>query len=155
MTTDRRRGDSRQTWRLAASGALPVVDLAPFFTEDGKGGIAGATEAVRQACQTHGFFRAVNHGVPVELMARALDLSAAFFALPDEEKAKIRPAQGSKVPVPAGYGRQPAHSADKNEYLVVFDPKLGLNAYPAEPAGFRSVFECKIASSLLTSCAVE
>jgi isopenicillin N synthase-like dioxygenase len=142
---------------MAASSALPVVDLAPFFTEDGKGGTAGATEAVRQACQTHGFFRAVNHGVPVELMARALELSAAFFALPDEEKAKVRPAEGSKAPrsLPAGYGRQPAHSADKNEYLVVFDPKLGLNAYPAEPAGFRSVFECKIASSLLTSCAVD
>ena len=124
---------------MAASGALPVVDLAPFFTKDGKGGIAGATEAVRQACQTHGFFRAVNHGVPVDLMARALELSAAFFALPDEEKAKVRAAQGSKVPVPAGYGRQPAHVADKNEYLVVFDPKLGLSAYPAEPDGFRSV----------------
>ena len=142
---------------MAASGALPVVDLAPFFTDDGHdGGVsrASATEAVRQACRTHGFFRAVNHGVPAHLMARALELSAAFFALPDEEKTKVRAAQGSKV-VPAGYGRQPAHVADKNEYLVVFDPKLGLNAYPAEPAGFRSVFECKIASSLLTSCAVE
>jgi len=123
---------------MAASGALPVVDLAPFFTEDVKGGTAGATEAVRQACQTHGFFRAVNHGVPVDLMARALELSAAFFALPDEEKTKVRAAQGSKV-VPAGYGRQPAHVADKNEYLVVFYPKLGLNAYPDEPSGFRSV----------------
>ncbi|XP_066346088.1 flavanone 3-dioxygenase 2-like [Miscanthus floridulus] len=126
---------------MAASDALPVVDLAPFFTEDVKGGTAGATEAVRQACQTHGFFRAVNHGVPVDLMARALELSAAFFALPDEEKAKVRAAQGSKVPVPAGYGRQPAHVADKNEYLVVFDPKLGLSAYPAEPDGFRETVE--------------
>jgi isopenicillin N synthase-like dioxygenase len=124
---------------MAASGELPVVDLAPFFTEDGKGCIAGASEAVLQACQTHGFFSVVNHRVPVELMARALELSAAFFALPDEEKAKVRAAEGSKVPLPGGYGRQPAHVADKNEYLVVFDPKLGLNAYPAGPAGFRSV----------------
>ncbi|KAL6651930.1 hypothetical protein ACP70R_010855 [Stipagrostis hirtigluma subsp. patula] len=125
---------------MAASGALPVVDLAPFFAGD-EGGIARATEAVRDACRTHGFFRAINHGVPAELMARALELSATFFALPDEEKAKSRPAEGSKAPLPAGYARQPANSADKNEYVLVFDPKLGFNVYPAEPAGFREVVE--------------
>ncbi|VAH53333.1 unnamed protein product [Triticum turgidum subsp. durum] len=70
-------------------------------------------------------------------MARALDLSAAFFALPDEEKAKVRPAEGASAsPLPVGYARQPAHSADKNEYLLLFNPKLGLNHYPAQPAGF-------------------
>ncbi|GJN26255.1 hypothetical protein PR202_gb14173 [Eleusine coracana subsp. coracana] len=122
-------------------GALPVVDLTPFFTGD-EGGIARATEAVREACRTHGFFRAVNHGVPPELMARALELSAAFFALPDEEKIKVRPAEGAKAPpLPAGYARQPAHSADKNEYVLLFDPKLGFNVYPAEPAGFRDAVE--------------
>ncbi|KAJ1273109.1 hypothetical protein BS78_06G255400 [Paspalum vaginatum] len=126
---------------MATSGALPVVDLAPFFAGDDADGVARATEAVRQACRTHGFFRAVNHGVPAQLMARALELSAAFFALPDEEKAKVRPAEGSKAPLPAGYARQPAHSADKNEYVLLFDPKLGFNVYPAEPAGFRKVLE--------------
>ncbi|CAN6236422.1 unnamed protein product [Urochloa humidicola] len=126
---------------MAASGALPVVDLAPFLTGGDEGGIARATEAVREACRTRGFFRAVNHGVPAELLSRALELSAAFFALPDEEKVKVRPAVGSKAPLPAGYGRQPAHSTDKNEYLVVFDPKLGFNVYPAELAGFRQTVE--------------
>uniref|UniRef100_M8CDG8 Hyoscyamine 6-dioxygenase n=1 Tax=Aegilops tauschii TaxID=37682 RepID=M8CDG8_AEGTA len=91
---------------MAASngGALPVVDLAPFFAvgdADDAGARARATEAVREACQATGFFRAVNHGVPHELMARALDLSAAFFALPDEEKAKVRPAEGASAsPLP-------------------------------------------------------
>ena len=94
----------------ASSGALPVVDLAPFFTEDDSGGAARATAAVRKACRTHGFFRAVNHGVPAELLARALDLSAAFFALPDDEKARTRPAEGTVAPLPAGYARQPACS---------------------------------------------
>ena len=81
---------------MAASDALPVVDLAPFFTEDVKGGTAGATEAVRQACQTHGFFRAVNHGVPVDLMARALELSAAFFALPDRRRPRSGRPRGPR-----------------------------------------------------------
>jgi isopenicillin N synthase-like dioxygenase len=141
---------------MSDSGALPVVDLSPFFAQDDAGGgVARATEAVREACRTHGFFRAVNHGVPADLMARALQLSAAFFALPDEEKAKVRPAEGSDAPLPAGYARQPAHSADKNEYVLVFDPKLGFNVYPAEPAGFRSVVEIQYKFAQLLNCSSE
>ncbi|KAK1685825.1 hypothetical protein QYE76_046673 [Lolium multiflorum] len=129
----------------SSDGALPVVDLAPFFLA-GVGDVDAArarvTEAVREACMSTGFFRVVNHGLPTELMARALELSAAFFALPDEEKAKVRLAEGSSsAPLPAGYARQPAHSADKNEYLLVFNPELWLNVYPAEPAGFRNALE--------------
>uniref|UniRef100_A0A0E0DJ21 Fe2OG dioxygenase domain-containing protein n=1 Tax=Oryza meridionalis TaxID=40149 RepID=A0A0E0DJ21_9ORYZ len=114
------------------AGALPVVDLAPFLATVGdEGGVAraSATGAVREACREYGFFRAVNHGVLAEPMARALELLAAFFALPDEEKAKARPVEGSVAPLPAGYARQPAHSADKNEYLLAFDPQLGFNLY--------------------------
>ncbi|CAM0901950.1 unnamed protein product [Alopecurus aequalis] len=130
----------------SGGGALPVVDLAPVLFAAGKVDAAArarATEAVREACVATGFFRVVNHGVPRELMASALKLSAAFFALSDEEKAKVRPAEGlSSAPLPAGYARQPAHSADKNEYLLVFSPKLLLNLqYPAEPAGFRDALE--------------
>ena len=47
---------------MAAGGAFPVVDLAPFFTEDDSGGRAHATEAVLEACRTHGCFSVVNHG---------------------------------------------------------------------------------------------
>ncbi|PVH35935.1 hypothetical protein PAHAL_7G311900 [Panicum hallii] len=128
---------------MAAGGALPMVDLAPFFNEDdgGRGGVVRAIEAVREACRTHGFFPAVNHGVQAEVMSRALELSAAFFALPDDEKARARPAEGTVAPLPAGYARQPTHSADKHEYVLVFDPKLGFNEYPAEPAGFREAVE--------------
>ncbi|KAF8660192.1 hypothetical protein HU200_057757 [Digitaria exilis] len=110
--------------------ALPVVDLAPFLAGDDKAGAAHATatEAMREACRSHGFFRAINHG-------------AAFFALPDEDKAKARPADGSEAPLPVGYARQPTHSADKNEYVLAFDPKLGFNVYPAQPAAFRSAVE--------------
>ncbi|KAK1685827.1 hypothetical protein QYE76_046675 [Lolium multiflorum] len=128
------------------SSTIPTVDLAPFFVDDKKDGVARAraTEVVREACQSSGFFRVVNHGVPRELMARALELQALFFALPDEEKAKVRPAEGTtSPPFPAGHARQPTHSVDKNELLLVLHPKLWLNLYPAEPAGFReALVEC-------------
>jgi isopenicillin N synthase-like dioxygenase len=126
---------------MAASNGstIPTVDLAPFFVDDDEDGVSRATEVVREACQSSGFFRVVNHGVPRELMARALELQALFFALPDEEKAKVRPAEGTtSPPFPAGHARQPTHSIDKNELLLVLLPKLWLNLYPAEPAGFRS-----------------
>uniref|UniRef100_A0ACD5UEX5 Uncharacterized protein n=1 Tax=Avena sativa TaxID=4498 RepID=A0ACD5UEX5_AVESA len=120
---------------------LPVVDLAPFFVDEGDVARGRATEAVREACLSSGFFHVVNHGVPRELMARALELQASFFALPDEEKAKVRPAEGT--PFPSGHARQPVGSVDKNELLLVLHPKLWLNLYPEEPAGFREALaEC-------------
>ncbi|CAD6341870.1 unnamed protein product [Miscanthus lutarioriparius] len=126
---------------MVTSGALPVVDLAPFFTGDASG-MARATEAMREACRTLGFFRAVNHGVPAELMASALEVSASFFALPDEEKAKVRPAEGSQAPLAAGYGLHPAHLVDRYEYVRVCHPRHELNLYfPDEPAGFREAME--------------
>ncbi|KAG2569219.1 gibberellin 20 oxidase 5-like [Panicum virgatum] len=112
---------------MAAGGAFPVVDLAPFFTEDDSGGRAHATEAVLEACRTHGCFSVVNHGPS---SWRALELSAAFFALPVDEKVRARQAEGTVAPVPAGYAPQPAHSADKLETILMFDPKLGFNEYP-------------------------
>lgn len=42
-------------WQIDFSDSIPVVDLASFFTDDGKGGIAGATDGPRpcaRACQT-------------------------------------------------------------------------------------------------------
>ncbi|XP_073007672.1 flavonol synthase/flavanone 3-hydroxylase-like [Typha latifolia] len=127
---------------------IPVVDLSPFLQGDGDGdgdgdrdGINLAKETIGQACKTHGFFRIVNHGVPTELMVRALNLSKAFFSLPDEEKLKSKPIPGSKAPLPAGYCKQPENSADKNEYLMVFSPELGFNLYPNDPAEFRATLE--------------
>ncbi|KAK3165188.1 hypothetical protein QOZ80_1AG0030050 [Eleusine coracana subsp. coracana] len=123
------------------SGLLPVVDLAPFFTGD-ESGMARATEAMREACRTLGFFRAVNHGVPTELMARALELSAKFFALPDEEKVKVRPVERSQAPLVAGYGLHPPHLVDRYEYVRTCHPRHELNLYyPTEPAGFREANE--------------
>ncbi|KAM0929329.1 hypothetical protein ACQ4PT_001701 [Festuca glaucescens] len=127
---------------MAASNGstLPTVDLAPFFVDDDEDGVARAraTELVREACQSSGFFRVVNHGVPRELMARALELQALFFALPDEEKAKVRPTEGTtSPPFPAGHARQPTHSVDKNELLLVLHPELWLNLHGPRTHGRR------------------
>lgn len=114
---------------------IPTVDLSPFFTSGDNEGKKNAKNLIHQACSTYGFFQVVNHGVPIELMTRAMEVSKTFFEFPDEEKLKSSPASGS--PIPAGYNKQPEHLADNNEYLMMFPPKSTCNVLPANPSDFK------------------
>ncbi|KAF8408089.1 hypothetical protein HHK36_007230 [Tetracentron sinense] len=119
--------------------SIPTVDLSPFFNEGLEDDKKKAIEIIAKACSDYGFFQVVNHGLPLSLMTRALELSKTFFEYPIEEKLKSSP--GSGAPLPAGYNRQPEHSADKNEYLLVFPPGSSFNVYPNNPPQFREVLE--------------
>ncbi|KZV23322.1 hypothetical protein F511_02223 [Dorcoceras hygrometricum] len=109
--------------------AIPTADLSPFFTDGDEDGKNKAKRIIKDACSEYGFFQIVNHGVPVDLMSRAMELSKKFFASGDDEKAKCRPS-GSAAPLPVGYSKQPEISADKNEYLLMYPPHSGLNVLP-------------------------
>lgn len=113
----------------------PTVDLSVFLKDGEEEEKKRAKEIISHACSEYGFFQAVNHGVSLELMSRAMELTKTFFALPEEEKIKYRPRSGA--PVPAGYGKQPAHSSDKNEYLLMLPPQSSFNVLPNDPPGFR------------------
>ncbi|KAL0416538.1 UNVERIFIED_CONTAM: hypothetical protein Slati_3485700 [Sesamum latifolium] len=120
--------------------AIPTVDLSPFFTnggddEDEKKKKA-AVDIIKQACSEYGFFQVVNHNVPLDLMSRGMQLSMTFFAFPAEEKLKCSPR--AAAPLPAGYSKQPDRSPDKNEYLLMFQPRSGFNVLPSDPPDFRS-----------------
>ncbi|KAL2340779.1 hypothetical protein Fmac_008719 [Flemingia macrophylla] len=77
-------------------------------------------EVITQACSEYGSFQLVNHGISLDLIKEAMELSRTFFDYSDEEKNKGSPS--SDATLPAGYNRQPLHSSDKNEYLLVFPP---------------------------------
>lgn len=77
--------------------------------------------------------------MPTDLMNKALQLSKVFFQYPDEEKLKLSPRSGALLP--AGYNKQPDHSPDKTEYLLVFPPGSNFNVYPENPPELRSVIE--------------
>lgn len=117
--------------------SIPTVDLSPFFNEGDEDGKKEAKQIIFQACSDYGFFQVVNHGVPLSLMSRALELSKTFFEYPREEKLKSSP--GLRAPLPAGYSRQPEHSADKNEYFLMFPPGSSFNVYPSNPPEFRLI----------------
>ncbi|XAR50063.1 Flavonol synthase [Bertholletia excelsa] len=122
-----------------SSAAIPTVDLSPFFSEGDGEGQKRVRDMIGRACSEYGFFQIVNHGVPAQLMNQALELSKTFFSQPSEEKLKSSP--GSEAPLPAGYSKQPDHSPDKNEYLLMFPPGSTFNVLPTNPPKFREVLE--------------
>lgn len=69
---------------------LPLIDLSQ---PDSK------TQLVK-ACEEFGFFKVINHGVPIEFMAQLESEALRFFSLPLSDKAKAGP------PDPFGYGNK-------------------------------------------------
>ncbi|KAL3748431.1 hypothetical protein ACJRO7_009639 [Eucalyptus globulus] len=123
------------------SSSISTVDLSPFFNEEGnEHGKKEAIETITKACSEHGFFNIMNHGIPTDLMNKALQLSKTFFQYPPEEKLKLSPAPGD-CQIPVGYNIQPDHSVDKNEYFLVFQPGSSMNVYPENLPELRSVME--------------
>jgi isopenicillin N synthase-like dioxygenase len=66
---------------------LPVVDL----------GAADAAKAIGSACRAHGFFYVSGHGVDPAVARRLDETSRAFFALPDEVKARWAMKHGGRA----------------------------------------------------------
>uniref|UniRef100_A0A0D9WVY9 Fe2OG dioxygenase domain-containing protein n=1 Tax=Leersia perrieri TaxID=77586 RepID=A0A0D9WVY9_9ORYZ len=69
--------------------AIPVVDLAGFMASGG-----GIGRDVAEACERHGFFQVVNHGVGEELLAAAYRCCDEFYARPLAEKERARRRAG-------------------------------------------------------------
>jgi isopenicillin N synthase-like dioxygenase len=68
-----------------STDAVPVIDIAPYFSGDDAAKKAVARQ-IDQACRTIGFLVVSGHGVPEELIARTDRLTRDFFDLPDEIK---------------------------------------------------------------------
>ncbi|KAI8962667.1 Clavaminate synthase-like protein [Daldinia sp. FL1419] len=76
----------------AAGFVIPTVDISPFLEDPTSTASAQVVEDVRQACVTSGFFQIVGHGMPKELRDAVFKAAETFFALPLEEKRRIRPS---------------------------------------------------------------
>jgi isopenicillin N synthase-like dioxygenase len=128
--------------------AIPVVDMAPLRAGDADS-VAGAID---RACRETGFFYVTGHGVPADLAARVDTLAREFFALSDEEKARIAMPRGGRAWrgwFPLG-GELTSGLPDRKEGIYFGeelgpeDPRVraglplhGANLFPAEPAGLR------------------
>jgi isopenicillin N synthase-like dioxygenase len=116
---------------------VPVIDIGALRSGDPAALRALAGEIGAAARET-GFFSVVNHGIPPDLVAALFAQSAAFFALPLDEKAKVG-IEGS--PAYRGYARigyeqfDDAHPPDAKES---FDMGPSENLWPDGLPGFQA-----------------
>ena len=144
----------------AAAAQIPVIDFGPLFAGD-PGALDRLAPEVRHACERVGFFYALNHGVPEDLIDRAFAASRRFHALPMAEKLKLRLNENNigYLPIDASVqGASTVHKAtrpNRNESffvshdrgpdhpdVVVGTPLRGRNQWPPEDipgmAGMRA-----------------
>jgi isopenicillin N synthase-like dioxygenase len=134
---------------------LPVVDLAGL-AEAAEAGDAAALHPIATAfdaaCAAYGFCYIVNHGVDAGLRAAAFAQSAAFHALPLEEKQRIRinaahrGYMGMATSVIVASSIEKATKPNLSESFMLMHevvpgeetgPLDGPNQWPERPDGFR------------------
>jgi isopenicillin N synthase-like dioxygenase len=122
---------------------LPVVDIGPLI--DGRDPTAVAGE-IDRACREVGFFYVVGHGVDDGLQQQVEHEARAFFALDDEEKARIAMVHGGRAWrgwFPLGGELTSGRPDDKEGLYFGAEqpgdgrPLHGANLFPARPAGLR------------------
>jgi isopenicillin N synthase-like dioxygenase len=67
---------------------LPVIDLG-LLRSDGESGRRAVARALRQVCETTGFFYVKNHGIDAALQDAVFGASRRFFAQPLEVKREV------------------------------------------------------------------
>ncbi|KAL3736070.1 hypothetical protein ACJRO7_025077 [Eucalyptus globulus] len=113
-----------------SSHQIPVVDLSK---PDSK-------SLIIKACEECGFFKVINHGVPLDSISRLEEEAVKFFSLPLPEKERAGP------PDPFGYGNKKiGRNGDVGwiEYLLLTtDPNFNYRKLPSafneNPERFRS-----------------
>jgi hypothetical protein len=153
--------DEWQDPSTAATGpsSVPVIDLEPYFRGDPEGR-AAVVDAVRAACEAHGFLVITGHGVPQASIDAIYSVSKEFFALPLEEKLACVGPSGNifEAYAPLGASRDGGgppslvemyHSsrhdtteeAVANGYPREVASSMPVNVWPARPEDFAVVWQ--------------
>ena len=74
---------------VPAMDSVPVVELAPLLTGGDKGKQQVA-RAIRDACESIGFFYLADHQVPQSDIDAVFEAARQFFALPLEDRMKVK-----------------------------------------------------------------
>lgn len=75
----------------AHSTGLPIIDISSFLDPNSSQEARQTTaKAIDAACINYGFFYLTGHGIPTSRLDEVISLARDFFALPLEEKNKIR-----------------------------------------------------------------
>lgn len=135
---------------------IPVIDLGAALAGE-PGGTERAAAELRRAAEEVGFFYVSRHGVPGELLDRAFRASAAFHALPLEEKLSVKVSEYNIGYLPMAGSLAASSTVHKNtkpnlneSFFITHDrpadhpdvvagkPLRSANRWPAaSPAGMR------------------
>ncbi|KAE8377609.1 hypothetical protein BDV26DRAFT_293082 [Aspergillus bertholletiae] len=94
------------------SKAPPVIDFGAFYGTD-QDAKQDLIARVRHACQDHGFFQLINHGVSPELQRAILEQSEDFFAQPCQPSKDYSNTNEDIGGVNRGYERLRAQNFEK------------------------------------------
>ncbi|KAG6526243.1 feruloyl CoA ortho-hydroxylase 2-like [Zingiber officinale] len=101
---------------VSEAGGIPVIDLAPLHLLDARLELQALVAQVEAACRDWGFFQVINHGVPQGVVERAWAASRGFFALPLEERRRVRRDEAN----PVGY-YEAENTKNVRDWKEVFD----------------------------------
>lgn len=107
--------------------AIPLIDFGPM-TSDNPSDRAKVGAQVREACTQVGFFYALNHGVPQNVIDETFSAAHAFFAQPSEAKRAVSAENSDNN---RGYSGLLAENTDptaKGDMHEAFDFALELEA---------------------------
>ncbi|KAK9704852.1 hypothetical protein RND81_07G015200 [Saponaria officinalis] len=125
---ERRGGPAKKT-------EVPIIDLS-----DEKNSISHIMDASKNI----GCFQVINHGVPVELMEKTLEVVEELFKLPPDEKAKINKADDiNKVckmyTSTLNYSKEDTHSWRDVLKLNCGSLDTNLQFWPQNPGNFKDI----------------
>ena len=141
---------------------LPVIDMTPLFSRADTAGRMAVAAEIARACEAHGFFYLVGHGIAAGVL-RDLDVaSRAFFARPEAEKLEIAMSRAGRAwrgYFPVG-GELTAGRPDLKEGLYLGTdlpadhprvragvPMHGANQWPRDPPDLRQAAEAYMAGA--------
>jgi len=79
------------------AGRLPVIDMTALFDRGDAAGRTRVAGEIAAACEAHGFFYLVGHGVTADVLATLEAESRRFFARPLAEKMAISMERGGRA----------------------------------------------------------
>ncbi len=114
-----------------APDVVPVIDIGDLRSTDIAARRAVA-QAIGAASAEVGFFHVVNHGVPAEVIAGAVDAARRFFAQPLEARLRIKVGKSNRGYTPLFDSTHPDEKPDATEGFelgfedAAFTPSSGI-----------------------------